>query len=398
MTFRRLLAASCALATLAGCASDLSVLQLGSGLTTFGPGLGGLKGTAPTSTGAAPGAPASAALSAGAVDDNLGFAAYLGYLARYKGQPMRELDVSERHVIRVVDAAGKSVPSAEVIVSEGADTRYQARSFADGRQLFHPRVAGATGSTFTVRASKAGISGAKTFTADQQQAGEWVVTLDGTPAAPKRDLQVLFMLDATGSMGGEIAQLQATIRTIAKRVADTGSTASYGLVAYRDRGEDWVVKKKDFTTDLAAFEKSLSAIEADAGGDYPEDMEAGLVTATKELSWSEGDATRLTFLIADAPPHVDYTDGVPYTRSALNAACKGVKIFGVGCSGLKDEGEYTLRQLSQFTMAKYLFLTRGGDSERGGGKVSASVSGYDEKRLDDLIVDQVQAELAALGK
>jgi hypothetical protein len=394
MTIRRFLAATYALVTLAGCsAADLATLSAGPVLTTFGGGFGGLKGTAPSA-----GATASAPLSAGSVDDNLGFAAYLGYLARYKGQPMRGMDVSERHVIRVRDAAGKSVPSAEVIVSEGADTRYQARSFADGRQHFHPRVSGAVGKTFTVRASKGGIAGAKTFTAGDQQAGEWVVTLDGTPAAPKRDLQVLFMLDATGSMGGEIAQLQETIRTIAKRVADTGSTASYGLVAYRDRGEDWVVKKKDFTTDVAAFETSLMAIEADAGGDYPEDMEAGLVTATKELSWSEGDATRLTFLIADAPPHVTYPDGVPYTRSALNAACKGVKIFGVGCSGLEEAGEYALRQLSQFTMAKYLFLTRGGDSKAGGGAVSASVATYSEKRLDDLIVEQVQAELGSLGK
>ena len=407
------LAGCLTLATLSGCAAgDLAALTAApgsAGLTTFSGGRSAIKDVAgqspatpqaPAATSAKPGAPAANPLKAGAVDDNANFPAFLTYLDGYGGEPLRTLDVRERHVLRIVDANGKSVPSADLEVKHGADVVFQAKSFADGRQLFHPRVHGLTGGSFTVSASKGGQTGTASFESAQQQ-GDWVITLDGQAPAPKRDLQVLFMIDATGSMGGEIDQLRATIDAIAGRIGETqgqGATISFGLVAYRDRGDDWVVRKQDFTSDLAAFGRTLGRIEADGGGDYPEDLEAGLASAMKDLTWAEQDATRLTFLIADAPPQVGYQDSVPYTTSALKAACKGVKLYSVGCSGLEIEGEYAMRQLSQFTMAKYMFLTRGGDSDSGGGPVSHTVDSYDEARLDDMIVSTVRNELAALGR
>ena len=411
------------LAALAGCsAADLAAVgtipgSLGGtpgkgGLTTFGGGASGIKDAAGTATPAqATNAPAgkpakhadaatAPALKAGSVDDNAAFPAFLTYLDGYRGEPLRTLDVRERYVLRVVDANGKTVPSADLVVKNGEDPVFQAKSFADGRQLFHPRVHGLSGGCYTVTATKGGATGSASFDCAQAQ-GDWVITLDGQAAAPKRDLQVLFMIDATGSMGGEIDRLRATIDSIAARIAETqGQDASvaFGLVAYRDRGDDWVVKKQAFTTDLAGFRRALDLVDAGGGGDYPEDLEAGLATAMKDLAWSEQDATRLAFLIADAPPQVGYEDSTPYTTSALKASCKGVKLFSVGCSGLEVEGEYAMRQLSQFTMAKYMFLTRGGDSDEGGGPVSHTVDSFDEARLDDMIVSTVRNELAALGR
>lgn len=408
---------------LTGCsAADLAALTAApsaSGLTTFGGGHSPIKQSASqaeSNPAAAPEAPARPAkaptadgarsaiaaspLQAGSVDDNANFPGFLTYLERYAGEPMRTLDVRERYVLRIVDASGKTVPSAELVVKSGADVVFQAKSFADGRQLFHPRVHGLAGGCYTVSATKGGATGTGSFDCAKQQ-GDWVITLDGQAPAPTRDLQVLFMLDATGSMDGEIDRLRATIDSIAARIHETqgqDARVSFGLVAYRDRGDDWVVRKKDFTDDLAAFERTLDLIEADGGGDYPEDVEAALSTAMKELSWADEDAVRLTFMVADAPPQVRYKDSVPYTASALKAACKGVKLYSVGCSGLEIEGEYAMRQLSQFTMAKYMFLTRGGDSEDGGGPVSHTVDSFDEARLDDMIVSTVRNELAALGK
>ncbi len=416
-----------ALYALTGCAAgDLAALTAApgkAGLTTFGGARSAIKESAsqgasnpaapadrPAASAAKPTKPARAAetdrpiaaspLHAGSVDDNANFPAFLTYLAGYDGEPLRTLDVRERYVLRVVDASGKTVPSADLVVKNGAETVFQAKSFADGRQLFHPRVHGLAGGCYTVSATKGGAAGSASFDCAQQQ-GDWVITLDGQAPAPARDLQVLFMLDATGSMGGEIDSLRATIDSIAARIHETqgqDARVSFGLVAYRDRGDDWVVRKKDFTDDLTAFGRTLDMIDADGGGDYPEDLEAGLATAMKELSWADQDAVRLTFMVADAPPQVSYEDSVPYTASALKAACKGVKLFSVGCSGLEVEGEYAMRQLSQFTMAKFMFLTRGGDSADGGGPVSHTVDSFDEARLDDMVVSTVRNELAALGK
>ena len=97
-------------------------------------------------------------------------------------------------------------------------------------------------------------------------------------------------------------------------------------------------------------------------------------------------------------PHTDYPQAVPYTLSMRQAAEKGIKLFPIGASGLEAEGEYVMRQLAQWTMGQYMFVTRGGDSESGGGSVSATVDQYREGRLDDIVVNLVQKELNKFGK
>jgi hypothetical protein len=127
-------------------------------------------------------------------------------------------------------------------------------------------------------------------------------------------------------------------------------------------------------------------------------MEAALAEGVNKISWSGEDTLRLTFLVADAPPHVDYPQSIAYTTSVKNAAGKGIKFYPIGCSGLEPEGEYVMRQLAQYTMGQFIFITRGGDEESGGGEVSHTVDKFQEGRLDDIVVDIVKGELDHLGK
>jgi hypothetical protein len=81
------------------------------------------------------------------------------------------------------------------------------------------------------------------------------------------------------------------------------------------------------------------------------------------------------------------------------AAEKGIKLFPIGCSGLEPEGEYAFRQLAQYTMGQYLFITRGGDEATGGGgPASATTDKFREGRLDDIVVDIVKSELDRLSQ
>jgi hypothetical protein len=173
----------------------------------------------------------------------------------------------------------------------------------------------------------------------------------------------------------------------------------YGLVAYRDQNEEYVTRKTEFTGDVDAFKAALDLVTAEGGGDKPEDVESALAEGLSNVTWSEDDTVRLTFLIADAAPHIDYAQSTPYTTSMKRAAQKGIKLFPIGCSGLEPEGEYAFRQMAQYTMGQYLFITRNGDeSSGGGGTASATVDKFQEGRLDDIVVDIVKTELDSLGK
>lgn len=341
------------------------------------------------------------ALKAGAVDDNAKFSDFLKYVAGYQGYGMRALDVRRRFVVQVVDAEGKSVSNASVAVSAGETPVATLTTYANGETLFHPGAFGeaAQAQSFSVRVTKGEQTVTQAFQGDAE--GVWELKLPGAVVKPAAKLDVLFLLDATGSMGGEIDRLQSTIKTMASRIQGLPHQPSvrFGLVAYRDQNEEYVTRKTDFTADVTAFQAALDLVRAEGGGDKPEDVEAAISAGVSGMSWAEGDAVRLAFLVADAAPHVDYPQSTPYTTSVKRAAEKGVKLYPIGCSGLEPEGEYAFRQMAQYTMGQYLFITRGGDeSSGGGGAASATVDKFQEGRLDDIVVDIVKAELDSLGK
>lgn len=360
-------------------------------------------------------------LKAGAVDDNEGFSSYLKYLQNFDWNTVeskpRALDVSERIVIRVEDASGTVVPDAEVVVVEeqsvatpsqadeeasdaapiglAAPRELQLRTYADGRALFHPAAENLAGSGFTLRASKNGITAQ---TSVKREDTTWVVKLEGPLNRLSTDipLDLAIVLDTTGSMGGEISRFQTTIDSIVERINALPQKPNLrlGLVAYRDQDEAYVTKVSDFTNSLGDFRRALDDLGAGGGGDTPEDMESGLHDTLTKLTWRETEAVRLSFVVADAAPHTDYPQSTPYTHSMRLAAIKGIKFYPIGASGLAPEGEYVMRQLAQWTLGQYLFVTRGGDENSGGGgTASANVDQYREGRLDDIVVERVTQEL-----
>ena len=96
-------------------------------------------------------------------------------------------------------------------------------------------------------------------------------------------------------------------------------------------------------------------MKADGGGDYPESLNQALHEAVNDMRWRD-DAIRLVFLVADAPPHLDYPQDEDYAVEMVRARQKGIKIFSVASSGLDDQGEYVFRQLAQQTMGKFIFI------------------------------------------
>ncbi len=125
-----------------------------------------------------------------------------------------------------------------------------------------------------------------------------------TPVASgKHQIDVVFAVDTTGSMGGLIDGAKRTVWSIANSIRNTDPNAELriGLVAYRDVGDDYVTKEFALTSDLDAVFAELSSYRAAGGGDTPEDVDAALDVTLHKMQWRV-DAKKLVFLVGDAPP------------------------------------------------------------------------------------------------
>lgn len=326
-------------------------------------------------------------LRAGSVDDNAAFGDYLKYRDEFRrlGIRVHDVDVSVRHVVTVVDEAGR--PLLGAAVREGDQ---EVRTGPDGRALLFGNIGGAT-----VEWGTASVA------VDFAQGGrEHSVSLPvRRPEGPAK-LDVHFLIDTTGSMGDEIDRLKDSVRSVAERISALPGEADLrlGMTVYRDRGDLFVTRTFDFTSSVDVFKTALAEVRADGGGDTPEDLNAGLHEAVTSPSWRGDDTVKLVFLIADAPPHLDYQGGADYAADVRAAARRGIKIMPIASSGLDDQGEYVFRQLAHITMGRFTFLTYGADGASPGDQTDHHVSDYAVLALDDLVVRLVSDELRPLSE
>ena len=156
---------------------------------------------------------------------------------------------------------------------------------------------------------------------------------------PKPQVEVVFCLDTTGSMGGLIDGAKQKIWSIVNQIA-SGRPApeiKVGLVAFRDKGDAYVTKVFDLTTDLDEVHKNLQGFQAQGGGDTPESVNQALNESVTKIKWTKDDNTlRIVFLVGDAPPHMDYKDDVKYPETCKLAAAHGILINTVLCG---NDGE-----------------------------------------------------------
>ena len=345
-----------------------------------------------------------APLKAGEVDDNADFAAYLDYLRSYSGPPTHVADVSERYIITVVNDRQQPVLDARVRLFDGDRPVFEGRTYAGGKTIVFPRALGISEQVPALRMLvEKGNHTVEGMLQRGQDETQTVVLPDAVALSQPLRLDVLFLLDSTGSMGDEIAQIQRTIVSIAERIdqLEPRPALRFGLVAYRDRGDLYVTRAYDFTPDVAAFRELLLSVSADGGGDTPESLNEALHAAVNDVGWAD-DAVRLIFLVADAPPHRDYPQDYDYLQEVRAAVAQGIKVYPIAASNSDEQAEYVFRQLAQQTLAHFIFLTyQPGQNAGPPGDTTVhhvDPQAFTVERLDDLVVQVVQRELArALG-
>ncbi|MEO7446306.1 MAG: vWA domain-containing protein [Ferruginibacter sp.] len=208
------------------------------------------------------------------------------------------------------------------------------------------------------------------------------------PVAPvyQDNIDVSFVVDATGSMGDELNYLKTELNDVISRAKAAHPTASFktSAVYYRDEGDDYLTRVSPFTSNTATTLSFINAQSAGGGGDFPEAVHTALDKAVNELTWSASAKTRLIFLVLDAPPH--FTPAVISSlQASLNKANeKGIKIIPVTASGIDKETEFLMRFFSISTNGSYVFITN--DSGIGGNHITATVGAYQVEFLNNLMV------------
>jgi Mg-chelatase subunit ChlD len=155
----------------------------------------------------------------------------------------------------------------------------------------------------------------------------------GQAVVHKPIVEVVFVLDTTGSMSGLIQTAKDKIWSIASTMASAQPTPEIrvGLVAFRDRGDQYVTRVVDLSADLDSVYGTLMDFQADGGGDTPESVNRALYDAVHEMSWSAGQqAYRVIFLVGDAPPHTDYNE-MQYPAIVAAARGKGIVVNTIQC-------------------------------------------------------------------
>jgi len=216
-----------------------------------------------------------------------------------------------------------------------------------------------------------------------------ILTLD-VPCDPFNMVDVAFVVDATGSMGDEIEYIKQDLNTVIYNSQNIYQDVAlrYGSVFYRDKGDAYVVKHKDFTNVLSEALVYIDEQGAAGGGDLPEAVDVGLETAIEELSWSLEARARLLFLILDAPAHNDAATIAKIRALTEKAAAKGIKIIPVAASGINKSGEYLMRSMALCTNGTYIFLTD--HSGIGNSHIEPSTDEYEVELLTDLLTTVIK--------
>jgi len=122
--------------------------------------------------------------------------------------------------------------------------------------------------------------------------------LDGVKG---KELDLVICLDTTDSMADDIDAVKTSLPAMVKEKTARFDSFRLGLVLYKDYFEDYVVKRIDFTRDVAAFTQAVTRVRVAGGRDIPEAVYEALYEALVGYDWSAKE--RMIVLIGDAPAH-----------------------------------------------------------------------------------------------
>lgn len=209
-------------------------------------------------------------------------------------------------------------------------------------------------------------------------------------------VDIAFVVDATGSMGDEIQYLKTELMDVLSRVKHDNPDIQLntGAVFYRDHGDAYLTQHHPLSNNLESIIQFIKEQNAAGGGDFPEAVDDALDVALNTLVWSDHSRARLLFLVLDAPPHQNPKVLKRMKSLVEKAAQMGVRIIPVTGSGINKDVEFLMRSMALATNGTYTFLTN--HSGIGGKHIEPSTDSYSVEKLNDLLVRLINRYAAVL--
>jgi len=229
----------------------------------------------------------------------------------------------------------------------------------------------------------------------QQRFGFRAIEIDA-PCQTSNQVDIAFVVDATGSMGDEINYLKQEMNDVMykSKIAYPELAFRYANIFYRDTRDAYLYKKQDFTRTLSESSAFINQQAASGGGDYEEAVEVGLEQAIDSLAWSDHARARLLFVILDAPPHNTYDTRKKMKALAKKAASKGIRIIPIAASGINKNTELLMRSMALCTNGTYLFITD--HSGVGNSHIKPTTDHYQVKSLNTIMVETIVNQIEVM--
>lgn len=226
------------------------------------------------------------------------------------------------------------------------------------------------------------------------------------------ELDLVFLVDETGSMGAYIAQVKQHLLEIIDEVkaAPLCKSLRMGIVSYRDHAPQdstFASRVVPLTDDIASVKQGVQRMEASGGGDGPESVTDGLYDLVR-LDWRPK-AARVVVWFGDAPPHgVEpsgdaFPEGCPCGHHwyAQAECCRemGISIYAVGClPGLRGfkGAEDVFKTVAQTTRGLYLPLSQA--QLLVALIVGAAESELDKQRVEEMVAKVIEENRSALER
>ncbi len=294
----------------------------------------------------------------------------------------------ERYSVQLVSTENSAIVDAEVQLLDGKNVIWQSRSDNTGKAELWTNV-------FQQKTNKGQLSIVVKYAGEdypiQQissfQQGVNMLTIPVACAPQSKQVDIAFVVDATGSMGDEIEYLKVELNDIIERVKNNAPDLAIrlGTLFYRDEGKEaYVTRKSPFSKNISETTKFIKAQSAGGGGDFPEAVDIALEETINSMNWSTNALSRLLFLVLDAPPHHNSKVQERLERVTRKAAAKGIRIIPVTGSGIDKSTEYLMRTFALLTNGSYTFLTN--HSGIGNPHIEPTTDTYKVEKLNDLIV------------
>lgn len=315
--------------------------------------------------------------------------------------PSYGIDPRNRFAVTVKNSDGKPLPNKTVtMLSEDGKDIWQSITDKDGTAyLFYQdsdkaasvEVTRDDGSTDSYRIkttdkTSSGTDKGKSGNQNNNQASDssLEIKIEESPVKYNK-MDIMYIVDATGSMVDEMTFLQKDFSKIAGKASN--DKTSFSVNFYRDEGDEYVTKCFDFTKDVEELQKNLNEQSADGGGDIPEAVHTILDESINKASW-RNDSVKLAFLIFDAPPHSEENVITSLTSSIKKASGMGIHIIPVVSSNAERDTELFGRALAICTNGEYVFLTD--DSGVGDSHLEPIIGDYKVQSLYDIIIDIIK--------